>query len=127
MTNSISFRGKILSKQNKKLVSQMRSKIYTYANDGIPTGNVLCKVPEKESITLFTVDKKTKIAFSSLGDNLIISQRHKNRKRAVSISPKNDVLYAPDYDDDFIDVKPKSRLVPLLNTFLSNVLTHFLK
>ncbi len=125
---SPNFGDKVLTDENQKSVTELRVKLNSMVENGIPVGNCYYKIFERRSANLYTNDNKYKAAVSSWGNNLLISEDLPmgDMKKAV-ISPENDVFYTDSfYDKDINEVKENTEEEKIVNEFLKKVLPKFL-
>ena len=51
---NLNFNGRILTKENKRMVSALKSRLENFQTNGLPIGDCYYKIPENSRITLKT-------------------------------------------------------------------------
>ena len=124
-SNNCSFNGRILTKDNHKLVNNLKERLENFQRNGIPIGDCFYKVPENTKITLKTNDKKYSAGISALGNNLFVRRIEKQDFMTISIEPDKNVKYWEIGFAEIEDVKKDSPLADKINNFLAEVLPKF--
>ena len=91
--NNCNFNGRILTKDNHKLVNNLKERLENFQRNGIPVGDCFYKVPENTKITLKTNDKKYSAGISALGNNLFVRRIENRDFMTISIEPDKNVKY----------------------------------
>lgn len=123
--NNCSFNGRILTKDNHKLVNNLKERLENFQRNGIPIGDCFYKVPENTKITLKTNDKKYSAGISALGNNLFVRRIENRDFMTISIEPDKNVKYWEIGFAEIEDVKKDSPLADKINNFLAEVLPKF--
>ena len=123
--NNCSFNGRILTKDNHKLVNNLKERLENFQRNGIPIGDCFYKVPENTKISLKTNDKKYSAGISALGNNLFVRRIENQDFMTISIEPAKNVKYWEIGFAEIEDVKKDSPLADKINNFLREVLPKF--
>ena len=123
--NNCNFNGRILTKDNHKLVNNLKERLENFQRNGIPVGDCFYKVPENTKITLKTNDKKYSAGISALGNNLFVRRIENRDFMTISIEPDKNVKYWEIGFAEIEDVKKDSPLADKINNFLAEVLPKF--